>query len=141
MFPPSSITAAVKSFKMYLALHENADITNFYAMVDSTAAKQMDSDPLTRVDNSTASLGKHYKCTDEVGILFAVTIDFDSLKDNTVMLQEGDSIIQIRLPKSNVAQLFFDLVHSRMTWDEAKKKHPAIQVNEDKEVAEAKSDL
>ena len=67
---------------------------------DEIAADLMDSDLATRVDKSTASLGRRYARADEVGVPFAVTVDFDTLSDGTVTLRERDSTVQIRLPKS-----------------------------------------
>jgi glycyl-tRNA synthetase len=45
-----------------------------------------------------------YARTDEIGIPFGVTVDFDTLKDNTVTLRERDSTNQIRV---NVSQRLF----------------------------------
>jgi len=109
-------------------------------MVDNIAAELMESDLSTRVDKSTAALGRRYARADELGVPFAVTVDFDSLKDNSVTLRERDTMVQIRLPKNDVTKLIFDFVHSRMTWEEAKEQYPVVQVNEDGEVAEAKAD-
>jgi glycyl-tRNA synthetase len=41
---------------------------------------------------------RRYSRTDEIGIFFAVTIDFQSLKDNTVTLRHRDTMEQIRIP-------------------------------------------
>jgi glycyl-tRNA synthetase len=45
----------------------------------------------------TGSIGKRYRRQDEIGTPFCVTVDFDSLKDNTVTLRERDSMQQERL--------------------------------------------
>lgn len=99
--------------------------------VDEIAADLMDSDLATRVDKSTASLGRRYARADEVGVPFAVTVDFDTLSDGTVTLRERDSTVQIRLPKSDVTRVVFDFVHGRFTWEEALAKYPVVQVKED----------
>lgn len=103
------------------------------AVVDEIAQSLMESDLATRVDKSTASLGRRYARSDEVGVPFAVTVDFETLADNSVTLRERDSTVQIRLPKSDVTRLIFDIVHSRTTWEEAMKKYPVVTVNEDGE--------
>ena len=90
----------------------------------------MDSDISTRVDKSTASLGRRYARADEVGVPFAVTVDFESLADGTVTLRERDSTLQIRLPKQEVTPLIYGIVHKKSSWEEAKKKHPLVQVDE-----------
>lgn len=91
----------------------------------------MENDLATRVDKSTASLGRRYSRADEVGVPFAVTVDFDTLADGTVTLRERDSTVQIRLPKSDVTRVVFDFVHSRLTWAEATEKYKVVQVKED----------
>jgi len=101
------------------------------AVVDEIAASLMDSDMATRVDKSTASLGRRYARSDEVGVPFAVTVDFQTLADGTVTLRERDSTIQIRMPKAEVTKLIFDIVHNRSSWEEAKKKYPVVTVDEE----------
>eukprot|EP00584_Thalassiosira_punctigera_P022978 CAMPEP_0172553414 /NCGR_PEP_ID=MMETSP1067-20121228/50740_1 /TAXON_ID=265564 ORGANISM="Thalassiosira punctigera, Strain Tpunct2005C2" /NCGR_SAMPLE_ID=MMETSP1067 /ASSEMBLY_ACC=CAM_ASM_000444 /LENGTH=683 /DNA_ID=CAMNT_0013341601 /DNA_START=55 /DNA_END=2106 /DNA_ORIENTATION=+ len=101
------------------------------AVVDEIAEDLMESDLATRVDKSTAALGRRYARVDEVGVPFAVTVDFDTLADGTVTLRERDSMAQIRLPKTDVTRLVFDFVHGRFTWEEATAKYPVVQVKED----------
>ena len=51
-----------------------------------------------KVDDSSGSIGRRYARTDEISIPFALTIDFDSLKEpNSVTLRERDSMQQIRI--------------------------------------------
>merc|ERR1719203_2346871 len=83
-------------------------------VVDAIAAELMESDLATRVDKSTAALGRRYARVDEVGVPFAVTVDFDTLTDGTVTLRERDSMAQIRLPKADVVSLVHDFVHAKM---------------------------
>lgn len=45
----------------------------------------------------TQSIGKRYRRQDEIGTPFCVTIDFDSLKDQTVTVRERDSMKQDRI--------------------------------------------
>lgn len=91
----------------------------------------MDNDLSTRVDKSTASLGRRYARADEIGVPFAVTVDFDTLKDQTVTMRERDSMVQIRLPLSAVPPLIFAFVHRKTTWEEATKKYPIVTVAEE----------
>ena len=51
-----------------------------------------------KIDDSSGSIGRRYARTDEIAIPFAITIDFDSLKEpHTVTLRERDSMQQIRV--------------------------------------------
>ncbi len=47
--------------------------------------------------DEVASIGKRYRRGDEVGILFAVTIDFDTLKDEKVTVRDRDTMKQERV--------------------------------------------
>jgi glycyl-tRNA synthetase len=48
-----------------------------------------------RVDDSGVSIGRRYARMDEVGVPFAVTIDFTTFEDDTVTLRERDSTSQV----------------------------------------------
>ena len=45
----------------------------------------------------TGAIGRRYRRQDEIGTPYCVTIDFDTLTDNTVTLRDRDSMKQIRL--------------------------------------------
>jgi glycyl-tRNA synthetase len=44
------------------------------------------------------SIGRRYRRQDEIGTVFCVTIDFQSLEDQAVTIRERDSMRQIRVP-------------------------------------------
>lgn len=48
--------------------------------------------------DTTGSIGKRYRRQDEIGTPYCVTIDFDTLDNDTVTIRERDSMSQIRLP-------------------------------------------
>lgn len=48
--------------------------------------------------DEAGSIGKRYRRQDEIGTPFCVTIDFDTLEDDTVTIRERDTMEQIRLP-------------------------------------------
>ena len=50
----------------------------------------------------TGSIGKRYRRQDEIGTPFCVTIDFDTLEDNTVTIRDRDTMGQIRVDISRV---------------------------------------
>lgn len=60
-----------------------------------------------RVDDSAGSIGRRYARTDEIGIPFGVTIDFDTVnkQPSTVTLRERNSMKQIRIPVSNLSYI------------------------------------
>ncbi len=47
--------------------------------------------------DEVASIGKRYRRGDEIGVLFAVTIDFDTLKDKKVTIRDRDTMGQERV--------------------------------------------
>lgn len=49
-----------------------------------------------KIDDSGGSIGRRYARTDEIGIPFGVTIDFDTVQSSTATLRERDSMRQIR---------------------------------------------
>lgn len=98
--------------------------------VDEIAGDLMDSDISTRVDKSTAALGRRYARADEMGVPFAVTVDFQTLTDGTVTLRERDSTRQVRIPKSDVSTSMFAIIHNKLTWEQMKKKYPMVHVDD-----------
>jgi len=57
----------------------------------------------TYFDDSGA-IGRRYARADEVGTPFALTVDYDSLKDRTVTLRDRDTTNQVRIPIGRVAR-------------------------------------
>ena len=47
--------------------------------------------------DEAGSIGKRYRRQDEIGTPFCVTVDFDTLNDNTVTVRDRDSMEQIRI--------------------------------------------
>lgn len=47
---------------------------------------------MCRVDCGSTAIGKRYARTDEMGIPFAATVDFDTLEKNTITLRDIKSM-------------------------------------------------
>jgi glycyl-tRNA synthetase len=56
------------------------------------------------------SIGKRYRRQDAIGTPFCVTVDGDTLKDNTVTLRFRDSMKQERVPIENLRGIIEDRV-------------------------------
>lgn len=56
------------------------------------------------------SIGRRYARVDEVGVPYAITVDFDSLDDNSVTLRERDSTKQVRIKIEDVPRVLKDLI-------------------------------
>ncbi len=54
--------------------------------------------------DSSGSIGKRYRRQDELGTPFCITIDYDSLSDDTVTLRDRDSMKQVRIKVDEVSK-------------------------------------
>ena len=57
------------------------------------------------LDNS-GNIGKSYRRHDEIGTPMCITIDFQTLEDDSVTIRDRDSMEQIRLNISEVSSYF-----------------------------------
>jgi glycyl-tRNA synthetase len=64
---------------------------------------ELKEDFATDYDQSGA-IGRRYRRQDEAGTPFCVTIDYQSKEDNTVTLRFRDSMEQVRVPRSQLAE-------------------------------------
>ena len=52
--------------------------------------------------DQSAAIGRRYRRQDEIGTPYCVTVDYDTLADNTVTLRFRDSMEQVRVPVSEL---------------------------------------
>ncbi|KAK6353685.1 Glycine--tRNA ligase 1, mitochondrial [Orbilia brochopaga] len=102
----------------------------FNPLVTSMAARIRQLGISNRVDASGATIGKRYSRNDELGTPFGITIDFQSLKDNTITLRERDTTKQVRGTVDEVLETLKRLVDGTETWDETLKKLPIFEGQE-----------
>lgn len=69
-------------------------------------------------DISSSSVGKKYVRSDEIGIPYVVTIDYESLTDKCVTLRERDSMTQIRVSREKVDVILDELLCGQKQWTE-----------------------
>ena len=82
-----------------------------------------------QVDDSSSSIGRRYSRNDELGIAFAITIDFDTVKDGTVTLRDRDSTTQVRLPITKVGDVLLALCQEgleQLSWETIKSTYPVF---------------
>jgi glycyl-tRNA synthetase len=53
---------------------------------------------MTTMYDDTASIGRLYRRQDEIGTLYCVTVDVQSLEDNQVTIRDRDTMEQVRVP-------------------------------------------
>jgi len=58
--------------------------------------------------DQVGAIGRRYRRQDEIGTPFAVTIDFQTLEDNTVTLRERDSMRQLRIEIGKLPEKLHD---------------------------------
>ena len=56
--------------------------------------------------DTTGSIGKRYRRQDEIGTPFCVTVDFDTLEDDTVTVRERDTMAQVRIKLDDLKTYF-----------------------------------
>ena len=54
--------------------------------------------------DDSGAVGRRYRRQDECGTPFCITVDSDTLSDNTVTVRERDSMVQERINKDNLAE-------------------------------------
>ena len=67
------------------------------------------------------AIGRRYRRQDAIGTPYCVTIDFETLEDDTVTVRERDSLQQIRMPIDRVANYIADKTDMRGLLKEAHK--------------------
>lgn len=92
-----------------LPLSNNATLK---ALVSRIADLLLENSIAFKIDDSSGSIGKRYARTDEISIPFAVTVDFDSEKDDSVTMRERDSMEQVRLKVTLPFYLIYKFVTS-----------------------------
>ena len=76
-------------------------------------------------DVGTTTIGKKYARTDEMGIPFGVTVDEQTLKDDSVTFRDTSSMKQVRMPLSDLVQVVCRfLTDSDYSFQDVKEKYP-----------------
>ncbi|KAF2095290.1 glycyl-tRNA synthetase [Rhizodiscina lignyota] len=119
-FPPSIAPTKV----LLVPLSTNPAFTPLVARLSSRLRSLGIS---SRVDDSSASIGKRYSRNDELGTPLGVTVDFQSVKDNTVTLRERDSTKQVRASDDKVLDAIKAIVEGRESWADVQKRLPAFE--------------
>jgi len=62
--------------------------------------------------DDVAAIGRRYRRQDEIGTPYCITVDFQTLEDQTVTVRERDRMTQVRLPISELTAYLLE----RVTW-------------------------
>jgi len=64
--------------------------------------------------DDSGSIGRRYARADEVGVPYAVTVDYQTLEDKTVTIRERDTRAQVRVSLSEVVSKIRELVRAQL---------------------------
>jgi glycyl-tRNA synthetase len=78
-----------------------------------------------QIDCGSASIGKRYARSDELGVPFAITIDQETEAKGTVTLRHRDSCAQVRLAIRDAAQCVKAMSSGAETWEQVAARFPA----------------
>eukprot|EP00633_Aureoumbra_lagunensis_P012982 CAMPEP_0197354490 /NCGR_PEP_ID=MMETSP0893-20130614/43311_1 /TAXON_ID=44058 ORGANISM="Aureoumbra lagunensis, Strain CCMP1510" /NCGR_SAMPLE_ID=MMETSP0893 /ASSEMBLY_ACC=CAM_ASM_000539 /LENGTH=406 /DNA_ID=CAMNT_0042870679 /DNA_START=125 /DNA_END=1345 /DNA_ORIENTATION=+ len=111
-----------------LNLQSNAIFIPFVAKIENllTAASIAH-----KTDTSGQSVGRRYARADEIGVPYGVTIDFQTVNDDSVTLRDRDSMAQVRVPISAIPDLLYTLCGRHASdqptpWTQATQAFPKV---------------
>ncbi|XP_075936896.1 glycine--tRNA ligase-like isoform X3 [Anarhichas minor] len=125
-----SFPATVAPYKCsILPLSHNQEFTPFVHQLSEAMTKNGVSH---KVDDSSGSIGRRYARSDEIGVAFGITVDFDTVNKtpHTATLRDRDSMRQIRAEVAELPGMVRDLANDTLTWAEVEKKYPVFEGQE-----------
>lgn len=122
-FPPAIAPTKV----IIMPLSSNKDFTPHVARLSQ---KLRASQISTRIDDSSATIGKRYSRNDELGTLLGITVDFQTVKDGTITLRDRDSTRQVRAEEEKVLKAIKEIVGGSKTWEDIEKELPVFEGQE-----------
>ncbi|XP_061876680.1 glycine--tRNA ligase-like [Entelurus aequoreus] len=125
-----SFPATVSPYKCcILPLSQNQDFSPFVKQLSQALTR---SGVSHKVDDSSGSIGRRYARSDEIGVAFGITIDFDTVKKtpHTATLRERDSMRQIRVQVEALPEMILALANGTSTWSQLEANFPIFEGQE-----------
>ncbi len=69
--------------------------------------------------DDSGSIGRRYRRNDEIGTPYSITIDYQSLEDDTVTIRDRDSMKQVRVAIKGIADTISRLIKGEERFEEA----------------------
>jgi len=69
--------------------------------------------------DESGSIGRRYARMDEIGTPYAVTVDYQTLKDETVTLRDRDTWKQVRVPAGRLPEVLRSLFRGEISFEKA----------------------
>lgn len=98
-----------------------------FAPVVSALEKRLDDKHISfKVDMTGVSIGKRYSRNDELGIPFGITVDYETLEDDTVTLRDRDSTKQVRAKQEDIVRAISRMIKAKESWADVAARLPAF---------------
>lgn len=69
--------------------------------------------------DDSGTIGRRYRRQDEIGTPFAITIDYETLEDDTVTIRDRDTMKQIRVKIADLPEIMHNLLYGGLELEEA----------------------
>jgi glycyl-tRNA synthetase len=80
--------------------------------------QQLLSEGFTSELDETGSIGRRYARADEAGVPLGITVDYDTLKDDTVTIRDRDSWQQVRCPIKDLPELLHNYFQGKTNFED-----------------------
>ncbi|KAI1807945.1 glycyl-tRNA synthetase [Daldinia bambusicola] len=84
----------------------------------------------SRIDDSSATIGKRYSRNDELGTPLGITVDFQTVQDSTITLRDRDSTKQVRADEDKIIAAIQSVVDGSKEWKDVQAELPAFEGQE-----------
>lgn len=71
--------------------------------------------------DDSGTIGRRYRRNDEIGTPYSITVDYQTLEDNTVTIRDRDTMTQVRADISDIADNVCELIHGKSFEDAGRK--------------------
>ncbi|KAI0850999.1 glycyl-tRNA synthetase [Daldinia vernicosa] len=84
----------------------------------------------SRIDDSSATIGKRYSRNDELGTPLGITVDFQTVQDSTITLRDRDSTKQVRADEDKIIAAIQSVVDGSKEWKDVEAELPIFEGQE-----------
>ncbi|KAI5868050.1 glycyl-tRNA synthetase [Durotheca rogersii] len=84
----------------------------------------------SRIDDSSATIGKRYSRNDELGTPLGITVDFQTIQDGSITLRDRDSTKQVRADEDTIIAAIQSVVDGSKRWRDVEAELPAFEGQE-----------
>ncbi len=72
--------------------------------------------------DDSGTIGRRYRRNDEIGTPYCITVDHQTLEDDTVTIRDRDSMEQVRAGIGDIADNIYDLIYRGKSFEDAGRK-------------------